>query len=226
MLSALQRSPSTVSSHTSDRSAGRSHHPRLDGAIVGETGADQSFLVNSTTGMHTVSMSPDTLSSPEVGRASFTESFHISDQSATDHSYHRVEDASHRPDTYNTSSIGETGAGKSSWLHWFVRTQMAASSPYAISSSGRPSSPFHASYQSAAGRSFHRVEDTPHRTDTCNVVIVGETGAGKSSLVNSTADTQTPPLSPGTMSSSPDAGRASSTESVCDVWLFLSVSLI
>ncbi|KAG1774682.1 hypothetical protein EV702DRAFT_479099 [Suillus placidus] len=170
--------------------------------------------------MQTAPMSPDTLSSPEVGRTSFTESFHISDQSATDHSYHRVEDASHRTDTSNTSIIGETGAGKSSWLHWFVRTQMAVSSPYAMSSSGRPSSP------SAAGRSFHRVEDTPHRTDTCNVVIVGETGAGKSSLVNSTADTQTPPLSSGTVSSSPDAGRASSTEYICEVWLFLSVSLI
>ncbi|KAG1844480.1 P-loop containing nucleoside triphosphate hydrolase protein [Suillus subluteus] len=38
--------------------------------------------------------------------------------------------------------------------------------------------------QSAAGSNYMAVGELPHRTDMCNVVIFGETGAGKSSLVN------------------------------------------
>lgn len=55
---------------------------------------------------------------------------------------------------------------------------------------------------------------------TSNDVTVGETGAGKSSP---TANTQTAPMSPGTMMSSFPDGRALST--VCGFWCFLTTML-
>jgi hypothetical protein len=140
-------------SHISDQSlADHSNHPRPDAPIVKETGDDQSSPVNSTTGTQMAPMSSDTMLAPETGKTpSFTESvcgvmlflsvklissqFHISDHSATGHSDHRVDDGSHRTGT----SI--TIAGKRTLLHWPFKTQMAVTSPDAMSSSGRTSSP-------------------------------------------------------------------------------------
>jgi len=49
---------------------------------------------------------------------------------------------------------------------------------------------------SAAGSNGNRVEEASHRTYACNVVIFGETGVGKSSLVNLIARTQKARTSP------------------------------
>ncbi|KAG2357651.1 P-loop containing nucleoside triphosphate hydrolase protein [Suillus spraguei] len=55
---------------------------------------------------------------------------------------------------------------------------------------------FHTSNQSVAGPNCRGVSDASRCTNTCNVVIVGDTGAGKSSLVNLITGTQTAPTSP------------------------------
>ncbi|KAG2134459.1 P-loop containing nucleoside triphosphate hydrolase protein [Suillus clintonianus] len=52
--------------------------------------------------------------------------------------------------------------------------------------------------ESVAVRNHRRVEDASRRPDTCNVVIFGQTGAGKSSLVNLITWTQASPTSPDT----------------------------
>ncbi|KAG0704687.1 P-loop containing nucleoside triphosphate hydrolase protein [Suillus ampliporus] len=69
-----------------------------------------------------------------------------------------------------------------------VKTRCSLLSIFAmLSSAGRASSPtesYYTSDQSAAGTDSYRVKDA-----TCNVVIFGETGAGKSSLVNLIAGT-------------------------------------
>ncbi|KAG1815226.1 P-loop containing nucleoside triphosphate hydrolase protein [Suillus subaureus] len=52
------------------------------------------------------------------------------------------------------------------------------------STTGRQPSISSIPIQSAAGSNYTAVGEPLHRTDTCNVVIFGETGAGKSSLVN------------------------------------------
>ncbi|KIK44220.1 hypothetical protein CY34DRAFT_11227 [Suillus luteus UH-Slu-Lm8-n1] len=52
----------------------------------------------------------------------------------------------------------------------------------------------------------------PRRTDTCNVVIVGEAGAGKSSLVNLIAGTNTAVVSS-------DAGGCTSTTNMHEIWI-------
>ncbi|KAG2030669.1 P-loop containing nucleoside triphosphate hydrolase protein [Suillus americanus] len=54
----------------------------------------------------------------------------------------------------------------------------------------QPSS-FSVPSQSSANFNYTAVGEPPHRTDTCNVVIFGESGAGKSSLVNLIAGTNT-----------------------------------
>ncbi|KAG1844466.1 P-loop containing nucleoside triphosphate hydrolase protein [Suillus subluteus] len=46
-------------------------------------------------------------------------------------------------------------------------------------------------FQSPANSNCTAVGEPPHRTDTCNVVIFGDSGAGKSSLVNLIAGTNT-----------------------------------
>lgn len=154
-------------------------------------------------------MSSDTMLAPETGKTpSFTESFHISDHSATGHSDHRVDDGSHRTGT----SI--TIAGKRTLLHWPFKTQMAVTSPDAMSSSGRTSSPLYALSQSPAGRSFHHIGSALRCIDTHHTVIPGEIGASKSFLMNSTANVQMAPISPCVMPSSPDAGRTMSTDSL------------
>ena len=54
--------------------------------------------------------------------------------------------------------------------------------------------------QSAAGLDNNtRIEEESHRTVSCNVVIFGETGAGKSSLVNLIVGAKTAPTSSYTM---------------------------
>ena len=53
---------------------------------------------------------------------------------------------------------------------------------------------FHTKKQNVAGSNDIRAEEALHRT-ACNVVIFGERGAGKSSLVNLIARTQTAPTS-------------------------------
>ncbi|KAG1802526.1 P-loop containing nucleoside triphosphate hydrolase protein [Suillus subaureus] len=53
----------------------------------------------------------------------------------------------------------------------------------------------HTSDQSAAGCKCIRLEEASRRTDTCNVVIFGQTGAGKSSLINLITKTQVVPTS-------------------------------
>ncbi|KAG1778215.1 P-loop containing nucleoside triphosphate hydrolase protein [Suillus placidus] len=121
--------------------------------------------------------------------------------SAGNHSHRRIEDASHRADTCNAVPLviaGETGAGKSSWLVNFTRTQMAMTSPDAVSlrSPARASSTSRSSDQTVAFPNYRQVEEALRRTDTCNVVIVGDTGAGKSSLVNLITRMQTAPTSP------------------------------
>ncbi|KAG1720257.1 P-loop containing nucleoside triphosphate hydrolase protein [Suillus lakei] len=74
----------------------------------------------------------------------------------------------------------------------------------------RPSSPS-ALHQTAAVSSNHtEVGEPPRRTDTCNVVIFGEAGAGKSSLVNLIAGTNT------AMTSS-DAGGCTTATNVHEV---------
>jgi tRNA U34 5-carboxymethylaminomethyl modifying GTPase MnmE/TrmE len=49
--------------------------------------------------------------------------------------------------------------------------------------------------QSPDGTNDIRTGDTSRRTETCNIVIFGETGAGKSSLVNLITGTQSAPTS-------------------------------
>ncbi|KAG2041375.1 P-loop containing nucleoside triphosphate hydrolase protein [Suillus americanus] len=63
---------------------------------------------------------------------------------------------------------------------------MATTSPDTMSvrSPARVSSTSQSLDQTAASLNYHRVEEAFRRADTCNVVIVGDTGAGKSSLVN------------------------------------------
>jgi hypothetical protein len=139
--------------HTSDQSpADHSHHPGLDGAVAGKTGADPSPVVNSTTGAQFAPISSDAMLPSEPERASLTPSvcsvyvllsmkltsyqYHIPDQSATDHSDRRVQDASYGKINRNTSIIEETGGGKSFRLHWPNKTQMAVT----MSSSGKMSS--------------------------------------------------------------------------------------
>ncbi|KAG1742213.1 P-loop containing nucleoside triphosphate hydrolase protein [Suillus lakei] len=52
-------------------------------------------------------------------------------------------------------------------------------------------STFHTSDQSPDGSNDIRAGEASHRTEICNIVIFGETGAGKSSLVNLITGTQT-----------------------------------
>ncbi|KAG1733676.1 P-loop containing nucleoside triphosphate hydrolase protein [Suillus occidentalis] len=73
--------------------------------------------------------------------------------------------------------------------------QTAATSPDALSSSRRTST-VRTSGQHAADSNYHRIQEASRRTDTCNVVIVGETGAGKSSLVNLIIGKEEAPTSP------------------------------
>jgi tRNA U34 5-carboxymethylaminomethyl modifying GTPase MnmE/TrmE len=49
--------------------------------------------------------------------------------------------------------------------------------------------------QSAAGCKYIRLKKASRRKDTCNVVIFGQTGAGKSSLINLITRTQAVPIS-------------------------------
>ncbi|KAG1831906.1 P-loop containing nucleoside triphosphate hydrolase protein [Suillus subalutaceus] len=53
-----------------------------------------------------------------------------------------------------------------------------------LRSPARASFTSHSSDQTAVSLNYHRVEEAFRRADTCNVVIVGDTGSGKSSLVN------------------------------------------
>ncbi|KAG1831905.1 hypothetical protein DFJ58DRAFT_243866 [Suillus subalutaceus] len=221
MSSAVWRASesSTVSSHIPvQSSADHGYHHRLDATIVEETGADRSSLVNSTTGMKTAPMSPDAVSSSEAGRASFTESSHDLDQSATDHSYHRVEDASHCTDACNTSVIGETRVGKSSLVNSTANTQTAPMSLDTMSSSpldaGRISSTesLHASVHSAASHRSDQVEDASHRADTCRATTVEDTGACQRSWDDLTTGTQREPSSRSAMP--PPPGRALSTSNI------------
>ncbi|KAG1850172.1 P-loop containing nucleoside triphosphate hydrolase protein [Suillus subluteus] len=50
-------------------------------------------------------------------------------------------------------------------------------------------------FKSSTNSNYTAVWEPPHRTDTCNVVIFGESGAGKSSLVNLIAGTNTAVIS-------------------------------
>ncbi|KAG2357650.1 hypothetical protein BDR07DRAFT_357030 [Suillus spraguei] len=54
----------------------------------------------------------------------------------------------------------------------------------------------HVSDRGAAGHNFHRIKEASRRRDTCNIVIFGETGSGKSSLVNLITGRQTAQTSP------------------------------
>ncbi|KAG2157256.1 P-loop containing nucleoside triphosphate hydrolase protein [Suillus clintonianus] len=76
-----------------------------------------------------------------------------------------------------------------------VPTSLDTMSP----SSGRATSASHVSDQSAAHCSYLGTEEASHRTDTCNIVIIGDSGAGKSSLVNLITRTQTARTSDDTM---------------------------
>ncbi|KAG1778213.1 P-loop containing nucleoside triphosphate hydrolase protein [Suillus placidus] len=123
----------------------------------------------------------------------------ISDQSVACPSYHRVEEALGRTDASKAvrpAIVGATGAGKNYWLNWLIKKQMALSSLDATSSSGRTSSTVHTTGQGAAYPNYHRIEEASCRTDTCNVVIFGETGSGKSSLVNLITGKEKAPTSP------------------------------
>ncbi|KAG1884529.1 P-loop containing nucleoside triphosphate hydrolase protein [Suillus subluteus] len=60
----------------------------------------------------------------------------------------------------------------------------------------RSSSTSHTSDQSAASRKCFGLEEASGRTDICNVIIFGQTGAGKSSLINLITKTQAVPTSP------------------------------
>ncbi|KAG1884530.1 P-loop containing nucleoside triphosphate hydrolase protein [Suillus subluteus] len=60
----------------------------------------------------------------------------------------------------------------------------------------RPSFSSHTSDQSVAGRKCLGLEEASRRTDICNVVFFGQTGAGKSSLINLITKTQAMPTSP------------------------------
>lgn len=74
------------------------------------------------------------------------------------------------------------------------------------SSSSVPSkNPAHPNYTAAVG-------EPSRRTDTCNVVIIGEAGAGKSSLVNLIAGTNTAVVSS-------DAGGCTSTTNTHEIWI-------
>ncbi|KAG2153899.1 P-loop containing nucleoside triphosphate hydrolase protein [Suillus clintonianus] len=64
-----------------------------------------------------------------------------------------------------------------------------------LSAERSPSTTFHTSDPSADGSNNIRLGEASHRTETCNIVIFGETGAGKSSLVNLITGTQTAPTS-------------------------------
>ncbi|KAG1733675.1 P-loop containing nucleoside triphosphate hydrolase protein [Suillus occidentalis] len=55
------------------------------------------------------------------------------------------------------------------------------------------------SSQSTAGHNHRRLKQASPCKDTCNVVIFGDTGSGKSSLVNLITGTQTAPTSPDAM---------------------------
>ncbi|KAG1799213.1 P-loop containing nucleoside triphosphate hydrolase protein [Suillus plorans] len=59
----------------------------------------------------------------------------------------------------------------------------------------RPSTS-HTSDQSVVGCKYIEFEEASRRKDTCNVIIFGQTGAGKSSLVNLITKTQKVPTSP------------------------------
>ncbi|KAG2088663.1 P-loop containing nucleoside triphosphate hydrolase protein [Suillus discolor] len=58
--------------------------------------------------------------------------------------------------------------------------------------SNRPSSPSRTSDHSAVPCKYLGLEEASRRKDTCNVVIFGQTGAGKTSLVNLITKTQAP----------------------------------
>ncbi|KAG2041376.1 P-loop containing nucleoside triphosphate hydrolase protein [Suillus americanus] len=110
----------------------------------------------------------------------------ISDQGVACPSDRQVGEASCRTDiskAVQPAIIGETGAGKIYWLNW-LRAQMALTSLDATLSSGRTSSSIHSSDRGAAYPNYHQIEEASRRTDTCNVVLFGETGCGKSSLIN------------------------------------------
>jgi tRNA U34 5-carboxymethylaminomethyl modifying GTPase MnmE/TrmE len=127
---------------------------------------------------------------------------HNSEQSTDSRSHRRVEDASHRPDTYNTVPFvvaGETSAGKNSLTNFIARTQMATMSPDAMSirspaiSSFTVCGPWLFICVNLFGSQSRSSDPTAAlcRIDTCNIVIAGETGAGKSSLVNLITTMQT-----------------------------------
>ncbi|KAG1737390.1 P-loop containing nucleoside triphosphate hydrolase protein [Suillus lakei] len=76
------------------------------------------------------------------------------------------------------STPAGTPSGSSSTLY-----QTAVSSTISTPA-GAPSSSSSTLHQTAASSNHTEVEEPPRRTDMCSVVIFGESGAGKSSLVN------------------------------------------
>jgi hypothetical protein len=66
--------------------------------------------------------------------------------------------------------------------------------------------------QSPANPDYTTVGKPPHRADTCNVVIFGESGAGKSSLVNLITRTNT-------AATSSDAGGCTSRTNAHEIWI-------
>lgn len=139
------------------------------------------------------------MSSARGWATSSTVTFQTSEleQSVAGHGYHRAEHAPHCTDTHHNAVIVEKiGAGKrDGWSNWFNRRTMAPAFLDAMTQSGTQSPISHTADQSAATHKYCGLEEASRRTDTYNVVIFGQTGAGKSSLVNLIARTQAAPTS-------------------------------
>ncbi|KAG1904908.1 uncharacterized protein F5891DRAFT_1009981, partial [Suillus fuscotomentosus] len=146
-----------------------------DGVAVGETGGTESSSTNSTTGMQGMPMFPNPRpSSPEARRILSTESVPTPNQSV-------ASDNSHPVQSSRSAILAETDNGGTSQFNLFAWLLLKLSTFY------------YTLGEIAAGRKYHGLEEASHRRDTYNVVIFGQTGAGKSSLVNLITKTQAVP---------------------------------
>ncbi|KAG2140960.1 P-loop containing nucleoside triphosphate hydrolase protein [Suillus bovinus] len=160
--------------------------------------ATKSYSASLTTEKLMVLMSTDeTSSNPEAGKTLSAESAHTLDQTSASDDFHVVDGVTAGV-TGATKSSSETHTASTYWFNLFQALMsndaMTMAHFYELRSR-RPSSTSRTSDQSAVHFKRIGLKKASRRKDTCNIVIFGQTGAGKSSLVNLITRTQAVPTS-------------------------------